>query len=110
LKGNRAEPQGRGSANHREDVRIILLIGREHDDLDLDLVVVSGGKQGAHGPVDHPHRQNLFGGRTALPLVEAPGELAGSVGLLAVVHRQRKEVDAFARGTGYHRRQDDRIA
>src|SRR5262249_8640503 len=51
-----------------------------------------GGEERPDGPVDQAGGQDLLGGGAALALDEAAGELAGGVGLLAVVHRQREEV------------------
>jgi hypothetical protein len=47
--------------------------------------------------VDQAHGQDLFGRRTTFALEEAARDLAGSLGLLAVVDGQREEVLVLAR-------------
>ena len=59
------------------------------------------GEERADRPVDQPRRQDFLGRRPPLALDEAAGELAGGVDLLAVVDRQREEVEALAAGAGH---------
>ena len=75
-------------------------VGGDRPGLDLDLVAIGLGEQRTNRPVDEPRRQDLLGRRPPLALDEAAGELAGGVDLLAVVDRQREEVEALAAGAG----------
>ena len=105
------EGQRGGGAGDREHVAVVLGVGGEHEGDDLRLVAPARGKQRANRPVDEPAGQHFLLGRLAFTLEEAAGDAPRSVGVLAVVNRQRQEVDAFpcgGRGAGGY--QDHRVA
>ena len=62
--------------------------------LELHFVVETLGKQGPNRAVHQPRRQRLLDRRTAFPLDEAAGKLAGRRRPLAIVARQGEEIDA----------------
>ena len=73
-------------------------VGRDRAGLDLDLVAVAGREQRPDRPVDQPGGEDLLGRGPPLALDEAAGELARGVDLLAIVDRQREEVEPLAAG------------
>ena len=82
--------QGDGGAVDREDVGVVLAVGREDEGDDLRLVVEALRKERPHGPVDQARGQDLFLGRPAFALEPAAGDPARGVGRLAVVDGQRE--------------------
>ncbi len=63
-EGTRASMRAADCGDHRQDVRVVLPIGRDGACLDLDLVIsdtVSGEKR-PDRPVDEPRREDLLGG------------------------------------------------
>ncbi len=73
------------------------MLAVEADDLDGDhgVAVVAFLEQGAQRAVDEAGGEGLLGGLLAFTLEPAAGELAGGEGRLAVVDREREEVDAL---------------
>ena len=64
---------------------------------DLDFVDVAGREERPDGAVDEPRGENFLGGGPAFALDEAAGELAGGVGLFAVIDGEGEEVAASDR-------------
>jgi hypothetical protein len=83
--------RGAGAVHHR-DVGLVLLVGREQDADDLDLVQEALGEERAAGAVAQARREDLLLGRPALALEVAAGEAARRVVLLAVVDGQGEPV------------------
>ena len=100
-----AEGQRRARRRARQHVRVVLAVVAHHEALHLNLVHEAIREERAHGPIDHPHGQDFFLVRRALALAEPAGELARRGRLLAVIHRQREEVQPLARLGPHHRRQ-----
>ena len=96
-------------ADHRQDVRVVLAVGREDRAVDLDFVEVIDGEQRAGGAVDHPRGKRLFGARAGFALDEAAGELTGGVGPLAVLHLEGEEGAAGDGVPGDDGTQDDGV-
>ena len=94
------ERQRGGSAGDGEHVRVVLGVGGQHERDDLRFVAPARREQRADRPVDDAAGQHFFFRRLAFALEEAAGNAARRVGVFAVVHRQRQEVDAFARAGG----------
>jgi hypothetical protein len=90
-----------GGAEQREHVRVVLLVGRQHEARDLRVVHEAVGEERPDGPVHLTGREDLLLARTSLALEEAAGDLARRVRLLAVLDRQREEREA--RGVVVHR-------
>ena len=80
-----------------EHVGVVLRVGREHQRDDLRLVAPAGGEQRTNGPVDHARGEDFLLRHLAFALEEAAGDASRGVRVLAVVDRQRQEVDALAR-------------
>ncbi len=100
FEGDAGQRERRGCARDGQDVRVVLGIGRQHQRDDLRFVAPARREQGPDRPVDDAAGQDFLLGRLAFALEEAAGNAAGRVGVFAVVHRQRQEVDAFARACG----------
>ena len=83
----RQRGRGRGYAEH---VGVVLLVGREDVDEDLHFVLEALGEERPDGAVDDARRRDLFVGGPALALQKAAGDLAGGVGLLAILDGQRE--------------------
>ena len=86
----------RGGGDRPDDVRVVLLIGREDRDDELDVVLVALGEQRADRPVRLAGREDRRLGRTRLALDEAARDLARGVHPLLEVDREREEVEARA--------------
>ena len=110
VEGHPGQHQGGRGADHRQHVRIIGAVGGDRARLDLHLVAIRIGEQRPDRPVDQPRRQDLLGGRPALALDEAAGELARGIGLLAVIDGQGEEIEALPAGRGDDGDQRHRVA
>ena len=110
-EGNAREREGGGGADHRGNVRIDHRIGREDVNDDLHFIEEAVREERADRAVDEARRERFLFGGTAFALEEAPGDLAGGVGLFDVVDREREEV---LTGLGFllgdDRGEDDRVA
>ena len=95
--GKRRNAQRGRGAVHRQHVGVVLPIAGQHEALDLHFVVEPLGKQRPDRPVHQPRGERFLHRRPAFALEEAAGKLAGRGRPLAIVARQRKEVDARPR-------------
>ena len=93
-----------------QDVRIVLLVGRQDGQDDLHVLLVALREERADRPVGEAHRQDGGLGRARLALDEAAGDLARGVHPLLVVDGEREEVDPLARLGGDRRRQQHGVA
>src|SRR5208283_5194694 len=93
---NIGKSQRAGSGVDAEHVRIIISIGGENESDDLRLALESLGKHGPNGAVNLAAGENFALTHAPFTLDEAAGEASASVGVLAIVHGEGKEVDAFA--------------
>jgi hypothetical protein len=94
----------RGRRDHRNDIRIVLLVVREHGDGDLRIATPAIGEQRADRTIDQPRCQRVFFGWAAFAFEVAAGNPAGRIIFFGVIDSQRKEIDAFFRHFG----RDDR--
>ncbi len=89
-----------GGADHRRDVRrVVLLDGHDGRD-DGHIVAHSLREQRAQRAVDQAGGQDGLLRRTALAAVPRTGNVAHGIEFFLKVHAQREEVDARARGVG----------
>ena len=88
--------RGRGR-DRAEDVRLVLLVGREDRDDQLDVVLVALGEERADRAVGQAGGQGRRLGRARLALDEAARDLARGVHPLLELDREREEVEARAR-------------
>ena len=77
------DERGRG-ADDAEHVGVVLLVGGEHGDDDLDVVAVALGEERADRPVGQARGEDRVLGGAAFALDEAAGDLAGGVHALFV--------------------------
>ncbi len=77
------------------DVRIVFLVRGENQRNQLRLVAESVGEERADGPIDLARGQNFFFAGPAFALDKAAGNAPAGVGVLAVIHREGEEIDAF---------------
>ena len=96
VEGNIREREGRTSTIDADDIRIILFVRGKDECDDLRLVAEVFGEERPDGTVNLPRGQDLFLAGTSFALDESAGDASTSVGVLTVVHRERKEVDALA--------------
>ena len=97
-----ADRQGGRRGDRAEHVGLVLLVGREDRDDELDVVLVALGEERADRAVGQAGGQGgrLRGARLALD--EAARDLARGVHPLLELHREREEVEARARiATGW---------
>ena len=87
--------RGRGG-RRAEDVGLVLLVGREDRDDELDVVLVALGEERADRAVGQAGGQRGRLGRARLALDEAAGDLARGVHALLELDREREEVEARA--------------
>lgn len=109
-KRKRGNKQPGRRAVHREHVRIVLLIERQDDALDLNLVVITFRKQRPDRSIDESRRKDFTRGRSTFALDEPTRELARCRRPLTIVAGEREKIDSGSRGTTGHRIQDDRLA
>ena len=88
------------------------MVGGEHGQGHLDVVMEPLGKHGANGPVGHPGGQDAVLPRATLPAEEAAGDLASGIEPFFVVHCERQKVHVLGAGpVGHDRgRQHDGVA
>ncbi len=110
LKGDGTDGQCGRSADHGEDVGVVLAVGGQDEDLDEDFIEITEGEEGADGPVDHAGGEGFLGGGASLAFDEAAGELAGGGGALAVIDGEGEEVGAGAGIGGDGGGEDDGVA
>ena len=108
LERDRVDRERGGGAVDREDVGVVLAVGREDEAHDLGLVVEALGKERAERPVDHPAGEDFLLRGAPLALEEAAGDPARRVGVFLVLDGERQEVDVLrflrvARGHEDHR-------
>ncbi len=77
--------------DEREDVGLVLLVGGDDVNEDLDFVLEALGEERADRAVDDAAREDLLVARASFTLDEAARDLAGGVGLLFVLDGQREE-------------------
>ena len=87
--------RGRGG-RRAEHVGLVLLVGREDRDDELDVVLVALGEERADGAVGQAGGQRGRLGRARLALDEAARDLARGVHALLELDREREEVEARA--------------
>ncbi len=87
-------------ADHGGDVGVDFGVQRQRVDHHVHFVEEAFGEQRADRAVDQAASQRLVLAGLGFALEEAAGDLAGGVGLLDVVHRQREEVLARLGGLG----------
>ena len=110
-KGNVRERQGTGSGVDADHVGIVLLVGGEDQRDDLRLIAEAVGEERADGAVDLAAGEDFLLAGTAFTLDEATGDASAGVGVLAVVDREREEIDALPRiWRGHGSGQDDGFA
>jgi len=87
----------RRSGVDRESVVELARCDREDGDDNLDLVAQAVDERRTQRTVDQTADEDRLGGGTTLTTEERAGDLAGGVGALLDVDRQREEVEALAR-------------
>ena len=111
VKGKVRNSERRGGAGDREDIGIVLAIRGQQETGHLRFATPATRKQGPQRPIDQATGDDLLLVRPAFPLEEATRDPTRRVEALAIVHRQRQEVDvrpvtAGGRNGGQH----DRVA
>jgi hypothetical protein len=86
--------QSRRRGGQRHHVRLVDLVGREHGRDDLRVLLVAFREERPERPIDDARRENLVLTKAPFALEEAPGDLAGGIGLFLVFTGQRKEIQA----------------
>ena len=100
------DADGGGCADHRGNLRRVVVIHGHDGAGDDDVVAQVGGEEGAHGPVDHAAGQNAALGGTAFFSEVSARNPADGVNLLFKIHAQREVVDVVP-GTGGRRGGDE---
>src|ERR1035438_9990028 len=86
-----------GGAVDAQYVGIVIGVGRQDEGDDLRLTLESLGEHRADRAVDLSAGENFALTHAAFALDEAAGETSAGVGVFAVINREGKEIDAFAR-------------
>ena len=106
VEWNVAQRQRAARAVHPQHIGIVLLVRRVDERNHLRLIAEGRREERTNRPVDLPARQDLFLARPSLALDESAGNPSPRVCVLAVLHRQREEVDSLLGvGRGHGRRQ-----
>ena len=92
LERNIGDRQRRARAHNGERGGIAQGIGREHQADDLGFIGIAFGEQRADGAVDQAAGEGFLLRHAAFALDEAAGKTPGGVSVLAVIHREGKEV------------------
>ena len=90
-EGDIGNGQRGGRADDRQGVGILLGIGRKDHGDDLGFVQEPFGKQRPDRTIDQAAGENFFFGGTPLAFDKAARDLAGGVGVLAVVNGEREK-------------------
>ena len=110
-EGNVGERQRRSRGIDADHVGIVLLVGGEDQRNHLRLVAESVGEQRADGAVDLAAGQNFLFAGPAFALDKAAGNASAGIGVLAVIHGEGEEIDAFPGvGRGHGGGQNDGFA
>ena len=96
VKRDPRDHQSSGGCVDREYIVRVRLVGAEHGRDDLRLVAETLRERRAQRPVGESAREDRVLGRATFTTEERAGDLAGGVGTLFDVNRQREEVHAFA--------------
>jgi hypothetical protein len=96
--------------DERHHVCVILLIGRDHIDKDLDFVLESFREKLANLSVDDARLEDFRIGGPAFSLDEAAGNLARRVGLVLVLYEEREEWEGTFGVTDRYCRENHRLA
>ncbi len=102
--------QRRGSGEGPEDVGIVLLVGGEDREDDLDVVLVAVREERADWAIGQAGGEDRRLGRARLTLDEATRDLSGGVHPLLEVDREREEVEPGARVRAVRCAEHERIA
>jgi len=97
LERNLGQRQRGGGARQGEHVGVVVGVGRQHQRDDLRLVTPAGREERTDRPVDQAAREDFLLRGLAFALEEPAGDASRRVRVLAVVDRERKEIDALAR-------------
>ncbi len=95
----RDHQRGRSGVDRQDVVRVVL-VGTEDRRDDLGLVAEAVGERRAQRPVGEAAGEDRVLARTTFATEERAGDLAGRVGPLLDVDRQREEVHAFTHALG----------
>ena len=98
VEGNLRDGQRGRSAHHCHDFRRVFLVGGQHRQRNLDVVVQALGEQWADAAVGETGGEDAFLSGPALPPEEAAGDAAGGVQPLFVVNGQGQKVDVLGPG------------
>ncbi len=110
VPGNVRDRQGRRRAVDGENVGVVHPVGAEQDGDDLGIVVVAVREQRTDRAIGHARGEDLFLGRPAFALEITAREFAGRGGFLAVIDREREEIQVFSwLGAGGGGDQDHRV-
>ena len=94
-EGEAGQAERGGGADHGQHIRIILVVGRDHQVDDLNLIAETLRKERADRPVDEAAGERLLFVRPALALEETSGDLPARVSALSILHGERQEVAPF---------------
>ena len=105
---NVREVKRRRAGHQRDGVRVIVGVGRQHHGDNLRFVAKALGEEGPHRAVNQPAGENFLFRRAPFALEKSAGYFPRRVGVLAVVHREGKEINSLARlvragGCQHHR-------
>src|SRR5262245_32408866 len=85
-KRNLRHVQGRATADHAQYIRLVVLVSRQHNDLDLNFIEIVSGEQRPDRAVAKAVSQNLLRTGPAFALDEATWKLTGRIGFLSIIN------------------------
>ena len=107
---HRADRPGERDPGHREcgrgpdegeHVGVVLVVRRDHQVDDLQLIAEALREEGAERAVDEAAREGFLLVRPALALEESAGDAPARIGPLAILHREREEIAVAALHRGF---------
>ena len=97
VERNIGDAKGARRADHRRDVRRIILFNRQDGSDDLNIVAKSLWEKRPNGAINEPGTQNRRIAWTTLPLDEAAGNFAYGVHFFLIIDGQREKINPFPR-------------
>ncbi len=97
LKGDIRDGQGRRCADDGRDIQIVLAIGRQGGDDDLNVIAIVLGKERSQGTVDQAHGEDSCFAGAPFPAEKAARDASCGVQPFFKVHGQGEKVNPLAR-------------
>lgn len=96
-EGDIADGDGGTGGDAGEDIGVVLLVGSQDVEVDLDLIHETFWEEGSEGAIDQSCGEDFLGGWAPFAFHETAGEFSSGGAAFAVVNLEGEEIDAFSR-------------